>query len=157
MGVNDPPGEFLAWDSEFFGVRIGRVTAPRLDAEAFARVDEWRRSQTLDCIYCLVDPGDRVSIRTAETQGFRLVDLRVDLRRSFAGAAPLAASREPRPAAESDIPVLTSIARAAHRDSRFFFDERFDPARAEDLFATWIEKSCRGWADRVFVLESDAP
>jgi dTDP-4-amino-4,6-dideoxy-D-galactose acyltransferase len=155
MAVNDLQLEILPWDSEFFGVKIGRLIAWRLTDAAFATLDTWRRDEDLQCIYCLIEPGDRVSVRTAETHGFRLVDIRTDLilpptapsRPSGLQDAPI------RKAVEKDIEPLRRIARDAHRDSRFYFDERFDPGRVDELFATWIEKSCRGWADLVLVLD----
>src|SRR5213079_3218991 len=58
-------------------------------------------------------------------------------------------------ATEADIPALRAIARESHTDSRFYHDPRFGCDRAAALFETWIEKSCRGWADRVWVADAD--
>lgn len=156
MAVNDLQFEVLPWDSDFFGVKIGRLIARNLTDDAFANLDSWRRDGDLECIYCLIDPGDCVSIRTAETHGFRLVDLRVDLIRPRTAPPSLPRMKNApavRKAAETDIGPLKRIAREAHRDSRFYFDERFDSSRVDDLFETWIENSCRGWADLVLVLD----
>jgi dTDP-4-amino-4,6-dideoxy-D-galactose acyltransferase len=56
----------------------------------------------------------------------------------------------------SDIPALRRIAAASHHDSRFYADPHFDRERCGELYATWIEKSCRGEAaDVVLVAEAD--
>lgn len=54
------------------------------------------------------------------------------------------------------VPVLSTmrrLARTSHRETRFHADSRFDPDRVALLYETWIEKSCRGYADAVFILE----
>lgn len=155
MAVNDLQLEILPWDSEFFGVRIGRLMASNLTDDAFATLSSWSRDEDLQCIYCLIDPGDRESIRTAETHGFRLVDLRMDLILSRTAPSPPSRMKDAsvRRAVEKDIEPLRRIARDAHPDSRFYFDQRFDSNRVDELFATWIENSCRGWADLVLVLD----
>ena len=43
------------------------------------------------------------------------------------------------------------IARRSHRDSRFYHDPAFDRVRCDELYATWIRRSCQGWADTVLV------
>jgi dTDP-4-amino-4,6-dideoxy-D-galactose acyltransferase len=156
MAVNDLPFEVLPWDSDFFGVKIGRVIARNLTNDSFANLDSWSRDEDVECIYCLIDADDRVSIRTAESHGFGLVDLRVDLIRppTISPSPPRTKdATSVRKAAETDIDPLKRIARGAHRDSRFYFDERFDSSRVDELFETWIENSCRGWADLVLVLD----
>jgi GNAT superfamily N-acetyltransferase len=50
--------------------------------------------------------------------------------------------------------MLRRIAASSHRDSRFYADPHFDRGRCDELYATWIEKSCRGeTADVVLVAE----
>ena len=88
---------------------------------------------------------------------FRLVDVRVtlDLNTGSADAYIDAPRFSVRSAVESDIPALRAIARSGHRDSRFYYDENFPNHLCDELYETWIEKSCRGWATKVFVLEDD--
>jgi dTDP-4-amino-4,6-dideoxy-D-galactose acyltransferase len=54
---------------------------------------------------------------------------------------------------EPDLEALKVIARQSHSDSRFYFDGGFPKERCEALFESWIERSCRGWAQAVFVAE----
>jgi ribosomal protein S18 acetylase RimI-like enzyme len=44
---------------------------------------------------------------------------------------------------------------ASHRDTRFHADGHFDPARCDELYATWIERSVQGYATHVVVADRD--
>ena len=147
------PCEPLAWDSEFFACRIARVLGGRLDRGRLAAIEAWYRTKPVDCLYFLADSDDPATAALAEEAGFRLVDLRVTLERTTAGFDPPKAVSSIRPAREGDIPELRRIAAVSHHDSRFYADPHFDRGRCDELYATWIEKSCR--KDTVFVAEHE--
>jgi dTDP-4-amino-4,6-dideoxy-D-galactose acyltransferase len=146
----------LPWDTRFFGFNIARLLPCRVSEESLAEALEWCSLHQVHCLYFLADFDHRETLRLVEAAGFSLVDLRVTLARDLSTAAdqapPVAAIR---PFEEDDLPALKAIARRSHRDSRFFFDGRFPEDRCEDLFETWIERSCSGWAQAVFVAEVD--
>jgi dTDP-4-amino-4,6-dideoxy-D-galactose acyltransferase len=71
------------------------------------------------------------------------------------GHSPLA-TWSIRPSKPEDIPALRSLAGVSHRDTRFFFDPNFPRGRCVELYQTWIEKSCNGYADAVLVAELDS-
>jgi ribosomal protein S18 acetylase RimI-like enzyme len=48
---------------------------------------------------------------------------------------------------------LREIAGVSHTDSRFYHDSGFPRQRCDELYRTWIEKSCNGYADIVLVAE----
>jgi dTDP-4-amino-4,6-dideoxy-D-galactose acyltransferase len=152
--------EYLPWDSEFFGLRIGRVNANRLTPATAAAISEWCETNSIDCLYFLADSADPESVRLAEHHGFRLVDIRVTFEKQLGrevveekgGAAVEGMIRPSRP---EDIPALRAIAGVSHHDTRFYFDPNFPPARRDALYETWIEKSCNGYADAVLVAEFD--
>jgi dTDP-4-amino-4,6-dideoxy-D-galactose acyltransferase len=155
--------EVLAWDSELFGCRIGRLGGNRLDRAVLAEVDAWCRAEAIDCLYFLAGSGDPATAALAEEAGFRLVDLRVTLEGPLTpGPSPIP-SLPPgeggtaiRASRSEDIPALRRIAASSHRDSRFYADPHFDRGRCDELYATWIEKSCRGEAaDVVLVAEHE--
>lgn len=52
---------------------------------------------------------------------------------------------------EADIDALRAIARVSHTDTRFYADLRFPRDRCDDLYDTWIDRSCQGWAQTVLV------
>ncbi len=148
--------QLLAWDSEFFGRRIARVEPVTIVTAGTTAVDQWCASQKVECVYLLVDAGDQTTTDVAQSGGFRLVDVRLTL--EAAGALTSSSDAENRgplvrPATGDDLPALRAIARTCHHDTRFYADGRFDRQRCDDLYELWIEKSCGGWADRVFVAD----
>jgi dTDP-4-amino-4,6-dideoxy-D-galactose acyltransferase len=154
MGT-DVDCRLLEWDSAFFGLRIATAgSAPRsrdeIDA-AFA----WCREQSVDCLYLLVGADDVATLRAAGDRGFRFVDVRMTYAIELSSARAASESAPIRAARESDVAALRAIAAASHTDSRFYADGRFARERCDELYATWIEKSCRGWADAVLVADHD--
>lgn len=146
----------LPWDSSFFGLRIGRLTVARLAPRSLSEALEWCRSHDIDCLYFLADSNHRETVQLAESSSFRLVDIRLTLRlSSFPAETNASADYGVRLFAEADLDSLKAIARQSHSDSRFYFDGGFPKERCEALFETWIERSCRGWAQAVFVAELD--
>jgi ribosomal protein S18 acetylase RimI-like enzyme len=140
---------FLEWDTQFFGVRIASLQAEEIGDEAWLAALESCRAQRVQCLYVLAArPADE---RRAEQAGGRHTGLRLVLERprDAAALAPPAQGRI-RLALEADLPGLRAIATRAHTDSRFYADSRFARERCDELYATWIEKSVRGWADAVF-------
>jgi GNAT superfamily N-acetyltransferase len=155
--VSDCPCEFLEWDSAFFSCRIARITAHRLCSPEIQRILTWCTAQCIDCLYFLADPRDAETVRLAEDNQFRLVDLRVTLERCLqigrelkdADTAPAPIIR---PVSPDDIDTLRAIARVSHRDSRFYTDPKLRRA-AGALFEKWIDNNCRGQGDAVLVAE----
>ena len=143
--------QILDWDSAFFGMRIGRIASGSLDAPRAREALQWAREQRMDCLYFLADPGEPETIRAAEDHGFRLVDVRLTLEASPRPLRP--PSARIRVAAEADIARLRDIAASSHSDSRFYADGHFARARCDELYRVWIEKSCKGGADRVLVAD----
>lgn len=142
----------LDWDSEFWGAPIGRVEGGVLDEERLRAVDEWAEANGVACVYFLADSSDAPSAHVAEDAGFRLMDLRVELRRPAAGEET---TGELRPASPADLDSLRAIARASHGVTRFYADPNFPDDRCDDLYDTWITRSLEGWADGVLVAEAD--
>ncbi len=145
----------LAWDSDFFGIEIARLRAPTLDEAALDEVRVWARKTGVRCVYCLLQADDGESIRVAERGGLRLVDIRVTLERSLAGVSPGLAPGL-RNASAEDVALLREIARVSHRDARFHYDPGFPDERCDELYATWIENSCQGFAAGVLVADDGA-
>jgi ribosomal protein S18 acetylase RimI-like enzyme len=145
--------EYLDWDSRFFGLRIARVNGNRLDPVRVAQILDWSRQQPPDCLYFLADL-DTATIRLAEQQGFRLVDIRATLAARLPNThSEKWSSADIREAVPEDIPALREIAGTSHRDTRFYQDGGFPRHLCDELYRVWIEKSCRGDADIVLVAE----
>jgi dTDP-4-amino-4,6-dideoxy-D-galactose acyltransferase len=146
----------LPWDSDFFGCRVARATASRLDPESLARLLAWCRAESVDWLYFLADSDDGDTVLLAERAGFHFVDIRVELELSLGAqrAARPSAAFQIRPATVDDLAALRPIAADVHTDSRYFFDRRVPRERARALYETWIERSVTdGLADIVLVAE----
>jgi dTDP-4-amino-4,6-dideoxy-D-galactose acyltransferase len=142
----------LPWDSEFWGVPVGRVEDGELTAERLAAVDEWAHANDVACLYFLSDGDDPASAHIAERGGFRLMDLRVELRRPASEEEALQRLREARP---DDAGALRAIARSSHGVTRFYADPNFADVRCDDLYDVWISRSLEGWADGVLVADGE--
>jgi len=153
---NGPICDYLEWDSNFFGKRIGRARVNRLDQAAAAEIRSWCRANEIDCLYFLADSADPATTRLAENMHFRLVDIRLTLEQNAGprGASGPSLSRI-RSVNEQDVPALRRIAKTSHRDSRFYYDGHFPAETCDEMFGIWIEKSCRGSAQNVFVAEDE--
>jgi len=146
----------LPWDSSFFGSRIARLSVARLSPRQLAEALEWCQSHDISCLYFLADSDHRETVELAEAAAFRFVDIRLTLTLSkFPEDTNRAADTRIRLFQERDLDCLKAIARQSHNDSRFYFDGGFTKRHCDLLFETWIERSCHGWANAVFVAELD--
>jgi GNAT superfamily N-acetyltransferase len=150
-----PPCEFLAWDSAFFGFRIGRISGDRLSERDTGPVLDWCREQRVRCLYFLCAPDRDESVLVAERHGFHLVDVRMDFLRKISpgadagdGPAEDGAVRLYAPGDETDI---IAMAADSYRHTRFYYDPHFTEERASAMYQEWARKSCQGWADGVWV------
>jgi dTDP-4-amino-4,6-dideoxy-D-galactose acyltransferase len=132
-------------------VRIGRIDGYALSTELVERVDRWADEHEVACVYFLASGDNPGSAHAAEAAGFRLMDLRTELRREAARET----AEGLRLARENDREVLRTIARSSHGITRFYADPRFPDDRCDDLYATWIDRSLDGWAQAVLVAEVD--
>lgn len=150
--------QFLEWDSVFFGVQVGRAVDSRLTSEAMAELTASCQEERIDCLYLLVDPNETTTIRLAEENDFHLVDIRVTLDCHLPVDQPpwQSSTAGIRLATAADSSALRPVAAANHRDSRFYQDGGFAADRCDELYATWIEKSCNGYADAVLVADYGA-
>src|SRR2546430_1152268 len=124
----------LDWDSGFWGIPIAQIED--YSAISDAEIDEQVRSAGIACLYLRI-AGDRVGeIHRAELARFRVMDVRLDFVCSQP-APELDDRTDVAPAEERDRPALESIARQAHRATRFFNDPGFADSRCTDLYATW--------------------
>ncbi len=122
-----------------------------LDDESLRSAELWCAGERIDCLYLLAESSDARTVSLAAARHFAFVDIRIVLDREL--DSPVSNPANLRLAVLDDIGALRRIARVSHYDSRFFFDGRFPQSRCEDLYATWIEQSVKGWASLVLVAE----
>jgi dTDP-4-amino-4,6-dideoxy-D-galactose acyltransferase len=155
----NPACGFLNWDSDFFGFRIGRVLLEKVDEASLSEALKWCQEEKIQCLYFAVSIDEGESIRLAEKNGFSLVDVRITFERKLPGTedeeSPAFSEVVIRPPKDSDLSFLKEIASKVYFDTRFYQDFHFPRERVDELYRVWIEKSCAGYADKVFVAEKD--
>ena len=131
------PCVVLPWDSEFFGLRIGRVVLPALTRTDVAAAVEWAETNAVVCLYALVDTDDAPSRAALEACRFRAVDERLTLRRRI-GSPTAMVDGSVRRATLDDAGAVAAIARVSHHNTRFYADGGFDLRMCDELYARWV-------------------
>jgi ribosomal protein S18 acetylase RimI-like enzyme len=136
--------QYLDWDSQFFGCRIGRVTSQKLTPSSLAQIGSLAKESRLDCLYFLAASNDDSTVQLAEHENFHLVDLRITLQISHLHSLELSKSNIAIDyASVADLPALRLIAAENHTLSRFFTDTHFAHQKCRELYAIWVEKAVR--------------
>ena len=147
------PADLLEWDSNFFGVRIGRVRTGAFDSAA---VDAWRREHNIQCLYYLAELTDTPSIHAAQDLGFHLMDIRTTFYTHLPiHPAPIPAHRVRRAVVE-DLPSLRKLATGSFIHSRFFHDPHFSKDKCDELYAIWVEKQLTQPSAFIWVTEDES-
>lgn len=148
--------EHLPWDSEFFGVSIGRAHLQGADAAKLEEIDREAISAGMDCLYASVDPNDLELNGLAQLQGYRLVEVAVDLEHPTSVLDHLPPTRSAaRPGTIDDLESLTPVIPLLARWSRFAADHRFGREAAMLMHWAWVERAARGDDHRAFVVAED--
>lgn len=139
------PCQFLEWDSQFFGKRIGSVLGHRTDDDHMQAVLEWASDNRMDCLYFLADPTHPHTIRTAEVNGFYFQSVKTILERKLSGldaiALPPMEGLTIRFAQAEDLEALRPVARHAYDKTRFYNDPCFPSDKCEEMYDIWLTKS----------------
>jgi dTDP-4-amino-4,6-dideoxy-D-galactose acyltransferase len=155
-GAQEAVCTYLEWDSQFFGKRIARLNRNCLDEAGLAAALGWCELNKIDCLYFLAAGNDSRTVSLAEQNAFIQTDVRITLDRSLPENDRANAIDPPvRFAVSEDLPELRKIASGLHHDSRFYFDPHFERGQCDLLYETWIENSCKGFAEAVLVAEAD--
>lgn len=156
----EPLCKVLEWDTNFFGIKIGRVISDKLDSRSMRKIDNWCRREHVRCLYFLARFDDALSTIIAEKSRFHLVDVRTTMQYQ---KKPFLSSRQTtkgfngiiRCVRREDIPYLKNASKGMFGNTRFYFDGNFSRDLCDELYSEWIELSCGGYADMVFVADSD--
>ena len=146
-----PSVEPLAWDTNFFGFGVGRLTAASVD-EARAGILEAKKKQ-IKLLYWAIPATSQPAINARITvQRYVGDQLTHTLRPLF--AEELCDSDNcivTTHASNSPTPELVELAIDAGWKSRFNIDPDIPQSKFIELYTTWIRNSCNGvFADKVF-------
>lgn len=135
-GAGNDAIEQLPWDTQFFGVRVGRVFVA--DAEP-VQIRELAEQAEIECLYLFVD-GDRLDvIERFVRAGATLVDIRTELdaRRPPDGWEHPSGVR---PARSPDLPGLLEAVHPLASVSRFGADSRFNATLIVEMYRIWLKR-----------------
>jgi RimJ/RimL family protein N-acetyltransferase len=152
--INCPPepAEYLKWDSEFFGFRIGRVHSGPFDPIA---INQWRQVQQIRCLYYLVNLDDVPSIHAAENMGFQLMDIRSTFSLQLPQIAYLDPDLEVRQAEPWELPHLLEISTGIFCNARFYQDPHFSTQRVDQMYNRWLENHFQQSNTCIWVAEDE--
>ena len=140
--------ELQAWDSQFFGRRMGALTGPIASSEAVSSELAAAARDGFEYIVCRPPVEDAAAIRALEQSGFYLTDVGVTWSSDAAGylARSPAVAAAIRHATADDVPQLSAEAMTLFRRSRFYSDPFFTTEEADRLHAAWLANSVSGQA-----------
>ena len=150
----------LDWDSEFFGRRIASIDQRTLQRSDLPSVFAWCHAERVDCLYFLADVNCLETCLAVENGGFALKDLRVTYvaRKIVKRTSETILTEDGMSVGgftRTDLPAIERLARAAHGDTRFFFDPSFPREAVKRLYQGWIRQSCFTLNGTVLVLRSE--
>lgn len=132
----------LAWDTEFFGLPIGRIDLDGADTAAIEAAEAEARAEGLLCLYGSHDPGDVEHTIRVQRAGYRFVEAATTF------TLGLTEPPIPRPPGVSvrlgtaaDLPALAEAVDKLAPWSRFAVDLRFGLEAARRLQAAWVERA----------------
>jgi len=146
----------LQWESDFFGVNIAKVNSRKMDKGILRKVNEWCQVNNIECLFFLADSSYRNTYYTINSDNFIFVDNRLTLSIDLNKVTIDAANPnlyDIRNYLKPDIVYLKAIANKSHMNTRYYFDKMFPSTLCGQLYEKWIENSCEGYADKVFVAE----
>ncbi len=143
---------YLDWDSNFFGIPIGRIYANGLTEERLRKRLESAKQGNIKFIELFCDASDDESIDSSERLGFHLADVRITLKKNLGEGEDINEDRALedlifKKADGADISRLKTISKGLFKDSRYYRYKKFDRSNTDLMFQIWIEKSVLGEFD----------
>ncbi|MEO6628824.1 MAG: hypothetical protein ABIP03_09675 [Aquihabitans sp.] len=134
----------LPWDSEFFGMQIGRIDFDDVDEPAILACEQEARDHGIACLYASLIPVDPTASYHLQNLGYRFLEVATTLD-LHASEPPI-----PRPADISvrlgtpdDLPAMTALIDNLATWSRFAHDPRFGFEAARRMQHAWVERAAR--------------
>lgn len=147
--------EFLPWDTEFFGVPIGRVDLGGAGAEQLRAIDTEARADGIACLYGTLEPVDETTSYLAQAFGHRLVEVGITYERPPGPLAAPPTDSQVRPGTPDDLPELQPAIKTMAAWSRFATDPHFGPDAAYRMHLAWVERAARDGAERALYVAHD--
>jgi hypothetical protein len=161
MATSGPPlaWERLEWDSEFFGVGIGKADLDGATPESLAALDAEAKAAGIECLYGLHRPIDPLLSGVVQAGGWLLVDMlsRFQIDPDDPVHIDDSACTVRRGTLE-DLPAIRDSVLTMAPWSRYAVDEHFGAPAAERMHLAWVDRAARGTTDEehhLLVAEDD--
>ncbi|MBI5635055.1 MAG: GNAT family N-acetyltransferase [Nitrospirae bacterium] len=142
----------LAWDTEFFGRKIGIIPVVVSAEEADVLIAEARK-QEFRYLISRLTPTEIASVQILEQKGFYTTDIGIVWHRSLQDIeSPRVLARE---GTKEDNATVQQISAGIFREGRFYKDPFFTREEADRLYRTWAENLLKGDADKVFLIGNE--
>lgn len=143
--------EFLSWDSDFFGLKSGRLF--------LSKDDEWneRELEDWDLVYIFVEPEDRTHNSILQKKGVPLIDEKITYVMDVSLQKPEndLINIYPYVSSDDDDKVI-NIGIQSGLFSRFYMDTNIPKTKFEELYTIWMKRSInRELANEVLVYKTD--
>lgn len=132
----------LPWDSEFFGIQIGRIDFDTVDEAAILECEQEARQHGISCLYASLEPVDPTASHHLQSLGYRLLEVGtvLDLQASEP-PIPRPPNINVRLGTPDDLPAMTGLIDSLTTWSRFAHDPRFGLEAARRLQHAWVERA----------------
>lgn len=148
--------EPLPWDTEFFGVPIGRVTLDGSGAVGLDEIDDEARDLGVECLFGTLDPeGDPQRSFHVESAGHRLTEVSLLFDRPAASFVPPSTRSVVRRGTEEDLEMLSASGDTLAPWSRFAVDPRFGLGAARRMHAAWVRRAAEEPGERLLLIAED--
>lgn len=140
--------ERLDWDSEFFGVPIGKADLDGATPESLAALDEEARAAGIRCLYGVHDPADPLLSGVVQEAGWLLVEMLSRFQIDPGDPVHLDETGcTVRRGTPDDLPAIRDSVLTMAPWSRYAVDRRFGIEAAERMHLAWVERASRGTTD----------
>lgn len=149
--------QFLEWDTDFFGYRIASTTQNTLTPELVKEIDKWCLENRIDCLYFLAGSDDAMTVRLAEENNYRQVDVRQVYEINTTDPIPDVTPPDGYTieiATDADTNDMLHMIDNSFQQTRFYYDLHFTEEQANNLYRKWLIRSIEDdFADKVLVLK----
>jgi dTDP-4-amino-4,6-dideoxy-D-galactose acyltransferase len=147
--------EPLAWDTDFFGFPIGRVSLDGATAETLHTIEAEARDLGIVCLYGALDPAEGDTAYLVQTFGHRLVEVAIAFGRPAVPFTPKPTASTVRRGTPADMPQLEESIATLAVWSRFAADPRFGQEAARRMFHAWVERAAHDGDERMLLISED--
>ena len=147
--------EPLAWDTDFFGIPIGRTNFDGATEATLRAIEVEARDLEISCLYGTLDHVDGDTAYLVQTFGHRLVEIAIAFGRPAVPFSPKPTASTVRRGTPADLPRLEESIATLAPWSRFATDPRFGLEAAERMFRAWVERAAHDGEERLLLISED--